>query len=97
MQCVCILIENGSIVVVPDASSSRATNLGDSSWVWLSNIAKEAHLRTVFYEFQYHPVTKSGFVWQALSDGGDTFLALLLKLEETAEVIAHAQQPYRWT
>ncbi|KAI0101398.1 hypothetical protein GGR51DRAFT_575054 [Nemania sp. FL0031] len=76
------------MILVPDASSSRATRLSESSWAWLSPISEEADVTIQYYEFQYHPVIGESSVWQSLNDGGDVLLGLLLQLESQVKPLS---------
>ncbi|KAI1391552.1 uncharacterized protein F4822DRAFT_427403 [Hypoxylon trugodes] len=73
------------LILVPDASSSQATHLSESSWAWLSPVATAARVRAHCYEFQYNPRPKGATIWQALNDGGDILLNFLLQLDSGIE------------
>ncbi|KAJ8132094.1 hypothetical protein O1611_g1537 [Lasiodiplodia mahajangana] len=83
-----------SMILVPDALSSRATRLSESSWAWLSPISEEAGVRAQYHEFQYHPVAGENSIWQSLNDGGDVLLGLLLQLESQVKALTRISERY---
>ena len=72
---------------MPDASTRHAVLLSDTPWAWLTIATESASTPAQFYEYQYDPGPQDASVWQALNDGGDVLLDLVLKLDSQTEVV----------
>lgn len=71
---------------MPDAATSNASQLSETTWNWLAEVARKAGVSCEFHEFQYHAETDNVSVWQSLSDNGEVLLKQLLEANSHFQV-----------